>query len=285
MNDELKDISRAMNARLFLLFVGIMMMVNALSVSFRTGTGLFTLAKTMDTVIAEHPSLTDELTAETEAVSEEVLETAKEAATEALSTEGTTEAAADGSSDQMSDEERVKGLLAIGMTSDKIRILAVFFIIQAIVELAAGFISILFCNRVDKAKITFTTALVLVGVEIVIVCLVYEFMQGALMLSSLIYSIVLPLLMLWAANKMRKFAKADPKRVYAVAPGKKRSKGKSSSGDNGASGAAGADRSLRDRAMMKTDYQPEDDASENDVQESAGEAEAVTGEKSDNGED
>ena len=283
MNDELKDISRAMNARLFLLFVGIMMMVNALSVSFRTGTGLFTLAKTMDTVIAEHPSLADELTAETEAVSEETLKAADEAATEALSTEGTTEAAADGSSDQMSDEERVKGLLAIGMTAGKIRILAVVFIIQAIVELAAGFISILFCNRVDKAKITFTSALVLVGVEIV--CLVYEFMQGALMLSSLIYSIVLPLLMLWAANKMRKFAKADPKRVYAVAPGKKRSKGKSSSGDNGASGAAGADRSLRDRAMMKTDYQPEDDASENDVQESAGEAEAVTGEKSDNGED
>ena len=259
MNDELKDISRAMNARLFLLFVGIMMMVNALSVSFRTGTGLFTLAKTMDTVIAEHPSLTDELTAETEAVSEEVLETAKEAATEALSTEGTTEAAADGSSDQMSDEERVKGLLAIGMTSDKIRILAVFFIIQAIVELAAGFISILLCNRVDKAKITFTTALVLVGVEIV--CLVYEFMQGALMLSSLIYSIVLPLLMLWAANKMRKFAKADPKRVYAVAPGKKRSKGKSSSGENGASGA---DRSLRDRAMMQSDYVSEEDLPEDD---------------------
>ena len=61
-------------------------------------------------------------------------------------------------------------------------------------------------------------------------------------LGFLFTAILLPLFMLWGATRLRKVAKAEPERVYAVNPAKNKPKQQA---------AAAPKKSIRERAAMQ----------------------------------
>ena len=267
--NNMKEMSAAINARLFLLFLGIMLMVNALTVSLRNGVGYIRFAAIMEKMVTEgtYPPQTELATEAPEEVSSEALaETLSEASTEVTA------------QPQMpqTDEEVAVQLLDGGVDYRDLRMMGILSIIQVIAEPIVGFICAVLANRVDKSKITFLAAATLVGVEVVV--LAVQFFMGAMRLSSLLYSLIMPLVLLWAARKLRQLAKADPERVYAVLPRDKqrpsRPAGKNQSSaapaqsgeaapQTPAGGAsAGAGKSLRERAMMHVN---EDEPAEEDA--------------------
>ncbi len=272
--NNMKEMSAAVNARLFLLFLGIMLMVNALTVSLRNGTGYLKFSGIMEKMVSEGTYSP----AETESLTEAAAET---------STENTTEVPAEAQMPQ-TDEEVAQQLLRGGVDYRDLRLMGILCMIQMIAELVVGFICAILANRVDKSKITVFATAALICVEAIV--LTVQFTMGAMRLSSLLYSIIMPLVLLWAANKLRQLAKADPERVYAVLPrDKQRPSGQSgnnqgsasrtpsgpaSSQTSAGSAVSGSGKSLRDRAMMHVDEDEENREAEPDAEESdAGEPE------------
>ncbi len=229
-NDKAKEIKRGLNARLLLLAAGILLVVNAVSSSARTGLSWLSLA---DLVIeyASPAQTTQEDASEdtpkspadgnTEAVSEEASEPASEAdhnAAEGKPAESESEKPAESAGQEFDLGLFIEEMNKSGLTSSDLRTFGIFYMITAVVEILAGMTCAILSNRVDKSKITFTAALILTGWELIFV--VFLLLRGGLMLSVLINSILLPLVLLWSAWQMRKMAKADPKRILAVHPGR-----------------------------------------------------------------
>ena len=251
-NDKLKDVKRSINARILLLAVGIMLVVNGAISSGRTGLnwlGLANLveetqveqasadtqdksevtAEASDATVAEvkeeagEPKETATMPAETAeegeaaAKSEETVEeeetVAASAPEAAAGTEGTTAASADETFDV---QNFMKEMDKAGLTVKDLRIFGIFFMIAAVLEVLVGLICALLSNRVDKSKITFTATIILVAWELIFV--IFLILRGGLMLSTLLNSLLLPVVLLWAAWQMRKMAKADPERILAVKP-------------------------------------------------------------------
>ena len=84
--------------------------------------------------------------------------------------------------------------------------------------------------------------------------------KGALMISNLIYSLLLPLVLLWSVFRLRKLAKADPDRIYAVK--QNRQPQKPAMPVNSA-----PKKGLKERAMMSPTEETDADAAEEPKQE------------------
>ena len=117
---------------------------------------------------------------------------------------------------------------------------------MTVIRILAGVICVRFSNRVDRAGITLKTVIGLIIAEVIYIFLL--FFKRALFLGSILYTALICGALLWGALKMKKLAKEDPKRVYAVTPAKQRAAEK----------PAAPQKSLRDKAMMNTHSVPEE---------------------------
>ena len=251
-NDKLKDVKRSINARILLLAVGIMLVVNGAISSGRTGLNWLGLANLVEETLTEQasadaqdkpevtaaasdatvaevkeeagePKETEAMPAEraeegeTAAKSEETVEEEETVAASAPEAAAGTEGTAAASADETFDVKNfMKEMDKAGLTVKDLRIFGIFFMIAAVLEVLVGLICALLSNRVDKSKITFTATIILVAWELIFV--IFLILRGGLMLSTLLNSLLLPVVLLWAAWQMRKMAKADPERILAVKP-------------------------------------------------------------------
>ena len=262
MNEQLKEARYALNTRLFLLFLGFMLMMNALMGTSRYGRSWLQLADEVSK--AQEQGLINLDEPMTEEVKETEAAVASEGSTEAASeriSEASTEAAAAGTIDV---KEVAWQMQKLGISLRDLRLMGIVYIVVSVIELLCGLICIMFSNRVNRANIVFAAVIVLLVGEMVF--LIVSAMKGTLMISSLVYSVVIPCILLRQAWKLRKMAKADPDRVYVIEPaGKNAAGGRGGSGrkskDDGA-GSRGERRgssqtqvsggkSLHERAMMQ----------------------------------
>ena len=233
--DKVKEAKRGLNARLLLLAAGIMLVVNAVSSSSRTGLSWLSLADLVieaqtrpeqgaaEEALEDSGESTPDSSDNTEAVSGESTPGSSDN-TEAVSEEGDETVAAENSNETAPEtagqefdlDHFIEEMNKSGLTARDLRTFGIFYMITAVVELLAGLLCAIFSNRVDKSKITFTAAIILAAWELIFV--VYLLLRGGLMLSVLFNSILLPLVLLWSSWQMRKMAKADPERILAVRP-------------------------------------------------------------------
>ena len=188
-SDKIKETKRGLNARLLLLAAGVMLVINSVGSSGRTGLSWLNLA---DLVVEW----------QTNSAQSSVEENNKDVET--------------------TGEEFDIGLFTeemdkAGLTTTDLRSFGIIYMISAVIELLAGLVCVLFSNRVDKSKINFTAAIILAIWELVF--LAFLLLRGGLMLSVLFNSILLPLILLWSSWQLRKMAQTDPKRIFAVNPG------------------------------------------------------------------
>ena len=121
-----------------------------------------------------------------------------------------------------------------------LKIAGVCFLLVGICEIVTGFLAAKDSNRVDKSKFTVKIVVALLIVEIIME--IYLYFAGLMNLGFLFTAILLPLFMLWGATRLRKVAKAEPERVYAVNPAKNKPKQQA---------AAAPKKSIRERAAMQ----------------------------------
>ena len=128
-----------------------------------------------------------------------------------------------------------------------------------VIRIAAGFVCVLFSNRVDKANITLKVVIGLGVCEVIYE--VFLLIKKAIMLGSLLFSFVIVGFLLWAALKMRDLQKAYPNRKYAL----------ESTRNTAKKAAAAPKKTIHDRAMINTNPEitPDEKQVENSIQESA----------------
>ncbi len=114
------------------------------------------------------------------------------------------------------------------------------FALEALLEIFSGVCAVRFSNRLDKSNFTVCVARILLIVEILIQ--IFLVFVGMMSIAQLFSAVILPLIMLWGATRLRKLAKKYPDRVYAV-----ESRGVQEQRQRAASGA----KSLHERATMK----------------------------------
>lgn len=136
--------------------------------------------------------------------------------------------------------EYVELLEKAGIDSMFLKIAGVCFLLVGICEIVTGFLAAKNSNRVDKSKFTVKIVVALLIVEIIME--IYLYFAGLMNLGFLFTAILLPLFMLWGATRLRKVAKAEPERVYAVNPAKNKPKQQA---------AAAQKKSIRERAAMQ----------------------------------
>ncbi len=279
-NQALKDARSAMNTRLFLLFLGMMMVMNSIMSSGRYGMSWLNLAKEVEqgqkdgTINIEEPLETPvtEAAPQENAAAESLTE--RDAA-EAV-TEGSTELTSGAGTEELDLNEFARQMKQVGITTNDLRMLGILSLIVAVIELLVGMICIVFANRVDRAKIVFTAVCVLLAAEAVFI--IFSALKGSLMLSNILYSVIIPGILFWFALKLRKFAREDPERVYVVPPqgaaaGRGRNasrKGAAATGSKPDGGKTGRTevtpipgrKSLHDRAMMRASETPAEAAKE-----------------------
>ena len=237
-NEKLKEMRMALNARLFLLFIGIMMIVNAVTTTGRNGLSWLNLAN----------MVTEIQTGGTASHIEEETEPSG-AMTEKVTVSEETELDIETIAAQMEE---------VGVTADDLKLLGIICLITAAFEAIIGLICALLSNRVDRSKITLSAVILLLVVECVF--LIVLAVKGALMISNLIYSLLLPLVLLWSVFRLRKLAKADPDRIYAVK--QNRQPQKPAMPVNSA-----PKKGLKERAMMSPTEETDSDAAEEPKQE------------------
>lgn len=114
------------------------------------------------------------------------------------------------------------------------------FAVEALLEIFSGICAVRFSNRVDKAGFTVRAANIFLILEVVIQ--IFLILMGMINIPQLLSAVILPLIMLWGATRLRKLARKYPDRVYAVeARGAQEQRQR----------ASGESRSLHDRAAMK----------------------------------
>ena len=237
-NEKLKEMRMALNARLFLLFIGIMIIVNAVTTTGRNGLSWLNLAN----------MVTEIQTGGTASHIEEETEPSG-AMTEKVTVSEETELDIETIAAQMEE---------VGVTADDLKLLGIICLITAAFEAIIGLICALLSNRVDRSKITLSAVILLLVVECVF--LIVLAVKGALMISNLIYSLLLPLVLLWSVFRLRKLAKADPDRIYAVK--QNRQPQKPAMPVNSA-----PKKGLKERAMMSPTEETDADAAEEPKQE------------------
>lgn len=237
-NEKLKEMRMALNARLFLLFIGIMMIVNAVTTTGRNGLSWLNLAN----------MVTEIQTGGTASHIEEETEPSG-AMTEKVTVSEETELDIETIAAQMEE---------VGVTADDLKLLGIICLITAAFEAIIGLICALLSNRVDRSKITLSAVVLLLAVECVFLIVLAA--KGALMVSNLIYSLFLPLVLLWSVFRLRKLAKADPDRIYAVK--QNRQPQKPAMPVNSA-----PKKGLKERAMMSPTEETDADAAEEPKQE------------------
>ncbi len=92
------------------------------------------------------------------------------------------------------------------------------FALEALMEIFSGVCAVRFSNRLNKAGFTVRVSIVLLTVEILIQ--IFLIIVGMISVPQLLSAVILPLIMLWGATRLRKLAKKYPGRVYAVEPKK-----------------------------------------------------------------
>lgn len=232
-NEKLKEMRMALNARLFLLFIGIMMIVNAVTTTGRNGLSWLNLANMVTEI--QTGGTASHIAEETEPSG---------AMTEKVTVSEETELDIETIAAQMEE---------VGVTADDLKLLGIICLITAAFEAIIGLICALLSNRVDRSKITLSAVVLLLAVECVFLIVLAA--KGALMVSNLIYSLFLPLVLLWSVFRLRKLAKADPDRIYAVKQNKQQQKP-----------AMPVDpapkKGLKERAMMNLSEETDADAQE-----------------------
>ena len=238
--DKLKEIRSALNARLFLLILGVLLILNGVTSTGRQGLAYRNLAAAIDERIVSKEALPDEKEPGSD-------DDRKDNA----AAEGTAAVA------EQSVEEQLDSFILqmdeVGMTTGDLRRISVFFLVAAVFEIAVGLICAIFSNRVDRAKITFTAVCILLAVELVF--LIYMTMNNGLMLSMLINCLLIPIVLLWSSWRMLKLSKADPSRKYATES--RRTAGPKPDAPSPAPPAP--PRSIKDRAMWQTEAEPSAD--------------------------
>ena len=151
--DKLKEIRSALNARLFLLILGVLLILNGVTSTGRQGLAYRNLAAAIDERIVSKEALPDEKEPGSD-------DDRKDNA----AAEGTAAAA------EQSVEEQLDSFILqmdeVGMTTGDLRRISVFFLIAAFFEIGVGLICAIFSNRVDRAKITLSAVSCLMVVEI-----------------------------------------------------------------------------------------------------------------------
>lgn len=137
--------------------------------------------------------------------------------------------------------EYVELLETAGVSSNFLRVAGICFLLVGIYEVVTGFFAVKNSNRIDKSKFTLKMVVSLLIVEVLLQ--IYLFFTGLMNLGILFTAVLLPLFMLWGVTRLRKVAKADPERIYAV---KQASKEKARQ-----QAAAAPKKSIRERAAMQ----------------------------------
>ena len=153
----------------------------------------------------------------------------------------------------------LESMETLGITVSDLRLLGTVCIIICVIRIAAGFVCVLFSNRVDKANITLK---VVVGLGVCeVIYEVFLLIKKAMMLGSLLFSFVIVGFLLWASLKMRDLQKAYPNRKYAL----------ESTRNTAKKVTAAPKKTIHDRAMINasTETAPDEEHVENPNQESA----------------
>ena len=161
--------------------------------------------------------------------------------------------------------EYVELLETAGVSSNFLRAAGICFLLVGIYEVVTGFFAVKNSNRIDKSKFTLKMVVSLLIVEILLQ--IYLFFTGLMNLGILFTAILLPLFMLWGVTRLRKVARAEPERVYAV---------KQASREKTRQQAAAPKKSIRERAAMQARL--DEDESESEAPEEETES-TVSGEE------
>ena len=303
--DKLKEMRSALNARLFLLILGVLLVLNGVTSTGRNGLAYRNLAAAIDERIVLKETLpdkkeSDDNRAEERAAAEDAAENADKTAVDAdqdtADADQNDKKAADAGQNagsesdsgkqngsdnrgnetagtEQSAEEQLDSFILqmdeVGMTTGDLRRISVFFLVAAFFEIVVGLICAILSNRVDRAKITFTAVCILLVVELVF--LIFMTLNNGLMLSMLINCLLIPIALLWSSWKMLKLSKADPSRKYAA-----ESRRTAGPRPEAPSPAPAPPRSIKDRAMWQTETEPSLDEAEIGA-ETETEAETKTG--------
>lgn len=231
----------AINARLLLLLAGIMLILNAITQSGRMGLGYLNFADLMDKQAAvageKAPGGAESMT---ERLSEAA--SANAAAEAAGAAAGAT--AAEGEAEMMTepDPEAIATMfLEAGVTSGDMRLVGIASLVAAVFEIWVGAVCVLFSNRVNRYRVLLCATSALLIVEAIY--LIILILKKSFILSAAMWSIALPLVLLWCALRFRKLSLADPERVYAI------DKNQQPAPEEAAPPTV-SNKSLRDRAMM-----------------------------------
>lgn len=127
-----------------------------------------------------------------------------------------------------------------GMSVGLASAIGLVFALEALLEIFSGVCAVRFSNRVDKAGFMVRVANIFLIVEILIQ--IFLILVRMINIPQLFSAVILPLIMLWGATRLRKLAKKYPDRVYAV---------ESRGAQEQRQRAAGNSKSLHERAVMK----------------------------------
>lgn len=257
--DRFNQLKYAMNTRMFLLIAGILLIFNSVTSNIPYGMRFFAIAQMVSEYEANGGSGNKEVTAPegkaespvsgVESVVESVAADLQESAVESVA-EGIQEKAAAGTQTN-SQEPDVAALKAdmdkLGVTVSDFRKVGVMNIVMGVIRLLIGLLCVVFCNRVDKARLTFIAAIILAVCEALFAIFLY--INRFLGLGSLLYSVLITGILLFGAIRMRKLAKENPERKFAMEPGKR---------GGGASRPAAPKKSIKERAMMGSEADEEE---------------------------
>lgn len=224
----------AINARLLLLLAGIMLILNAITQSGRMGLGYLNFADLMD----KQAAVAGE---KAPGGAESMTERLSEAASGNAAAGGT---AAEGEAEMMTepDPEAIATMfLEAGVTSGDMRLVGIASLVAAVFEIWVGAVCVLFSNRVNRYRVLLCATSALLIVEAIY--LIILILKKSFILSAAMWSIALPLVLLWCALRFRKLSLADPERVYAI------DKNQQPAPEEAAPPTV-SNKSLRDRAMM-----------------------------------
>lgn len=162
------------------------------------------------------------------------------------------------------NEEYLKLLEEANMSLSLLRIVAVSFLVVAVIEIFAGVCSVRLSNRLNKAALSKKLVIGLLAVEIAMQ--IFLVVTRMLNLSMLISSLIIPLYMLWGATRLCKLAKLYPDRPYAL--NTKKVKEQAQQQKQASSGGSSSEKkSLHDRAMMNRTRKDFSQDSQTDIPE------------------
>ncbi len=162
------------------------------------------------------------------------------------------------------NEEYLKLLEEANMSLSLLRIVAVSFLVVAVIEIFAGVCSVRLSNRLNKAALSKKLVIGLLAVEIAMQ--IFLVVTRMLNLSMLISSLIIPLYMLWGATRLYKLAKLYPDRPYAL--NTKKVKEQAQQQKQASSGGSSSEKkSLHDRAMMNRTRKDFSQDSQTDIPE------------------